>query len=101
MRITSEFNGLYHGLFLRDLYDQMSFVFNLGVTFDGFKQMLKYANKKYPRYEGTNDTVSTVDIRNKDLVYHIDWIRRYAANYGFTLNIDDEAFKRMMELAHA
>jgi len=101
MRITKEFNRLYHSAFLKDLYDQMNFIFNLEMSFDNFKQMLKYANKSYPRYKDSNDLVSTRDISSKDLVKHIEWIRRYASSYGFTLNIDEEDYRRMMELAHA
>ena len=100
MRITKEFNRLYHGCFLKDLYDQMMHKRCLAMSFEKFKQAIKYANKHYPRYNNTNDTVSTKDIRSKDLVYHLEWIRKYAAGYGFTLTIDDEAWERMMQLAH-
>lgn len=100
MKITSEFNRLYHGAFLKDLYDQMMFKHCLAMSFYKFKQAIKHANKEYPRYTGTDDTVSTKDIRSKDLVNHLEWIRLYASEYGFTLTIDDEAWNRMMELAH-
>lgn len=73
----------------------------LAMSFDKFKQAIKYANETYPRYKDTTNTVSTKDIRSKDLVNHIEWIRLYAANYGFTLTIDDEEWDRMMELAHS
>ena len=101
MRITNEFNRLYHGAFLGDLYKQMMHKKCLAMTFDKFKQALKYHNKGYPRYENTNNLVSTTDIRSGDLVNHIEWVRWYAGNYGFVLTIDDEAYRRMMELAHA
>jgi len=101
MRVTSNFNKLYHACFLKDLFDQMTHAHSLYMSFDSFKQALKYANKEYPRYDGTTDLVSTKDIRSGDLVSHLEWIRRYAGNYGFTIAIDDEEFKRMCELAHA
>jgi len=101
MLITPEFNRLYHACFLKDLYDQMIHCHRLVISFKKFKDALKYANKDYPRYNVTNDIVSTRDIRSGDLIKHIEWIRLYAAEYGFTLSIDEKSYNRMMELAHA
>jgi len=101
MRITNEFNKLYHGAFLNDLFIQMLSEHRLAMSFDKFKQELKRINDDYPCYNGTQDKVSTRDIRSKDLIQHIEFIRLYASEYGFTLSIDDEAYRRMMELAHA
>lgn len=101
MQITAEFNRLYHGAFLKDLYDQMVSKRRIIISFLFFKEALKYANPNYPRYENTNDLVSTKDINSKDLVDHLEWIRLYAGEYGFTLTIDDQEWSRMMELAHA
>ena len=73
----------------------------LFMSFDKFKQALKYANESYPRYDGTNDLVSTKDIRSGDLVNHLEWIRKYANEFGFVLTIDDDEWSRLLQLAHA
>jgi len=100
MRITHNFSRLYHGAFLKDLYDQMVGAKRIIISFDKFKQALKYANKNYPRYNNTSDLVSTADISSKDLCNHLEWIRRYASEYGISLKIDDDEWERIMELAH-
>lgn len=100
MVISSEFSRLYHGCFLGDIYKQMVAQKRIIITFEKFKEALKYANKNYPRYDGTDDLVSTRDIRNRDLVRHIEWIVKWAGEYGITPQIVDDEFNRMMQLAH-
>ena len=96
MRISSSFSRFYLGAILGDLYEQMIQRKRIIMSLDKFKDALKYANKDYPRYANTNDTVSTKDINSKDLTDHLEWIRRYASHYGLTLKTDDEEWERMM-----
>ena len=100
MQISSEFNRLYHGVFLMDIYKQMLAQKRIIITFEKFKDALKYANKNYPRYNNTDDPVSTRDIRSADLVAHIDWIVRWAGEYGITPKIVEDEWNRLLELAH-
>ena len=100
MIVSNEFNRLYHGCYLADFHDQLLAKCATFGSLDKFKQTMKDANKLYPVYKKSGKKVSTRDILNKDLVYHIEWIRRHFANYGVIANIDEEQYKRMMELAH-
>ena len=101
MVVSAEFNALYHGAFLGDLYKQMLAKKAIIMTFDKFKQALKYSNDSYPRYTGTDDLVSTAQLSNKDLLDHIEWITRWSSEYGLSLNIHDEEWDRLMAKAHA
>lgn len=100
MKITPEFNRLYHGAFLNDLHTQMCAARKMIISFEKFKEVLKYVNKDYPRYSETNDPVSTRDIRSKDLCSHIEFIIKWAGEYGFTPQIVEDDWNRLMELAH-
>lgn len=96
MRITPNFNRFYHGAILGDLYRQMQARKSICITFEKFKDALKYANKEYPRTEG-GDIVSTKEISSADLTAHLEWVRAWAANYGLTLSVDEEEWSRVIE----
>jgi hypothetical protein len=99
--VSPEFNRLYHGAFLGDIYKQMLSQKRIIISFEKFKEALKYANESYPRYDNSTDLVSTRDIRNKDLVLHIEWIIKWAGEYGITPGIVQEQWSRLLELTHA
>lgn len=69
------------------------------MNFETFKDMLKYVNPDYPRYDGTVELVSTKDIRSEDLVKHIEFIVMWSGSYGITPSIVKDEFDRMVEIA--
>lgn len=71
------------------------------LTFERFKKMLKHLDKSFPKYAGTNDYVSTKDIRSNDLVKHIDFIIKWVGEYGISPKIVDDEWERIMQNAMA
>ena len=102
MCISNEFNRFYHAL-LNDIYTQVlsKADVQLVLTFERFKKMLKYLDKHYPRYNGTTDLVSIRDIRSKDLVAHIEFIIKWAGEYGISPQIVEDEWERVMQNAMA
>ena len=98
MNVSSNFNRLYHGLFLAEIYKQMLSQKKIDINFETFKGMLKYLNPDYPKYDGTDEAVSTKDIKSADLVQHIEFIIAWSGGYGITPSIIQEEFDRMMTL---
>jgi len=102
MLISVEFNKFYHAL-LNDVYVQVLHQADvkLVLSFEKFKMMLKHIDKSYPKYDGTKNYVSTRDIRNRDLVRHIDFIIDWAGKYGISPQIVEDEWNRIMQNAMA
>ena len=98
MRITPEFNRLYHGAFLKDLYEQMVEGKQIILTFKNFKMAIKQLNPDYPK-DKDGIAVSTTVIHNKHLVQHIDFIIAWSGSYGITPAIIDEEWERTLQSA--
>jgi len=102
MLISIEFNKFYHAL-LNDVYVQVLHKADvkLVLNFERFKMILKHLDKSYPKYNETKDFVSTKDIRNRDLVRHIDFIINWAGEYGISPQIVEDEWDRIMQHAMA
>ena len=96
MRITNNFSRLYHGAFLKDLYEQMVQRKCIIMRFVTFKDALKSINPDYPR-DSKDEPVSTKDISSKALVQHIDFIIKWSGSYGITPRIIDEEWERILD----
>ena len=96
MVISNNYNKFYHGTLLGDLYKQMIEQKRIAMSFDKFKQAIKYANKTYPRHDG-GELVSTMLITNKDLGDHIEWIIRWSSSYGLTLKYIEEQWQELLK----
>ena len=95
MQITNSFNRLYHGAFLKYLYDQMVQRKCIIMRFVTFKDAIKHINPDYPR-DNKGDPISTKDISSKALVQHIDFIIAWSGSYGVTPRIIDEEWERTL-----
>ena len=70
------------------------------MTYERFKDAIKYANPDYPRYDDLiGDLVSTRDIRSKDLCLHTEFIIKWASINGLTVNFVEEEWERIMQEA--
>ncbi len=96
MRITSNFNRLYHSAFLNDLHKQMIQAKKIRMTFAKFKDILKELNPDYPVDEKGNK-ISTTKISSKALIQHIDFIVSWAGGYGVTPTIINDEWERLMQ----
>ena len=65
---------------------------------DDLKDLLKLLNLDYPIDEETkNGKESTVDISNKDLVQHIEFVLRLAGDNGIELDLVREDWEKLMK----
>jgi hypothetical protein len=61
------------------------------------KQGLKKLDDNYPKTDGIS--ASSSDLSNKELCNHLEFIRMYLSQYGFTFRLDDEEWERMKKQA--
>jgi hypothetical protein len=88
MKISRNFNRFYHSV-IKEFYDKapLKLKTDLGVlymkqiTYNGFKQILKYINLDYPRDEKSYP-LSTRDIGNEKLLQHIEFLIKLAGENG-------------------
>jgi hypothetical protein len=102
MVISKEFQGFYFAL-VTDAHIQVlkKTDTKMVLTFKKFRELLKYLDSNYPRYLSNNELVSLRDIRNKDLVTHIEFIIKWCANYGIELQYVSDEWDRLLQSAHA
>ena len=94
MQISSNLNRYYHSL-LADFWRQAT-ARRLNInSFEKFKDGVKDLNSEYPRADGK--TISTTKISPKDLCRHIEFIKDFAAYYGFELAIVEAEWQRLIK----
>ena len=71
------------------------------MSFERFKEALKYLNDNYPRYTDTGNLVSTKDISDRDLSDHVEFIIAWAGEYGITPQIIEDEWEALKQEAHA
>ena len=100
LRISHNFNRFYHAL-LHDIYIQMQRQNRIIMSFERFKEALKYLNANYPRYTDTGNLVSTKDISDRDLSDHVEFIIAWAGEYGITPQIIEDEWEALKQEAYA
>ena len=102
MIISKDFQCFYFAL-TNDAYKQVltKADVKLVLTFKKFRELLKYLDDRYPRYNKTNDLVSSKDIRSEDLVKHVEFIIKWCADNGIELQHVDDEWDRLLQSAHA
>lgn len=111
MNISTQFNKFLHSI-LNDLFTKSRQLKIYGLSdeirretftihksedyyeMDELKQLLKILNLNYPR-DGENN-VSTVDISNKDLCEHIEFLYQTAGYNGIELKMVKEEWDRLI-----
>ena len=95
MQISSNLNRYYHSL-LADFWRQAT-ARRLNINdFEKFKDGVKDLNSEYPRADD-GKTISTTRISSKDLCRHIEFIKDFAAYYGFELAIVEAEWQRLIK----
>ena len=69
------------------------------MSFNKFKDALKHLNPNYPVDE-KGDKISTTKISSKHLVEHIDFIVKWAGEYGITPQIINDEWERLLAQAN-
>ena len=96
VRISSNFNRFFHSI-LKDFHSQAR-ANDLTITcYDEFKQNLKSVNEDYPLKDGL--FISTRDIENKDLIQHIEFIIKFAGEFGISLQFVEDEWDRILKEA--
>ena len=107
MKISNNFNRFYHSQ-IKELFQKIpsklkiegiGTIYIKGMTFYTFKQMLKLINLDYPRDEAGHP-LSTRDISNKELVQHIEFIFKLAAQNGVEMNIIKQEWELLLRRAN-
>ena len=95
MQISINLNRYYHSL-LADFWRQAT-ARRLNINgFEKFKDGVKELNSEYPRADD-GKTISTTKISPKDLCRHIEFIKDFAAYYGFELAIVEAEWQRLIK----
>ena len=95
MQISTNLNRYYHSL-LADFWRQAT-ARRLNINgFEKFKDGVKDLNSEYPRADD-GKTISTTKISPKDLCRHIEFIKDFAAYYGFELAIVEAEWQRLIK----
>ena len=95
MEISNNLNRYYHSL-LADFWRQAT-ARRLNINgFEKFKDGVKELNSEYPRADD-GKTISTTKISPKDLCRHIEFIKDFAAYYGFELAIVEAEWQRLIK----
>lgn len=113
MNISNPYNRFYHGVLLKQAFDnsrQISFrewkdtntggclIFYKGEdydTMDELKQIFKLMNLDYPIDEDAK--TSTRDIDSKELVRHIEWAVKILGENGVLLPFIEEQWERILQ----
>ena len=107
MKISNNFNRFYHAQ-IKELFhkvpsrlkiEDIGTIYITGMTFYTFKQMLKYINLDYPRDE-IGHPISTRDISNKELVQHIEFIFKLAAQNGVEMSVIKQEWELLIRRAN-
>lgn len=69
------------------------------ITFNKFKDAIKRANKNYP-LDLKGELQSTTKLTNKELVDHIEFITKWAGEYGITPQIVNDEWDRLLQKAN-
>ena len=111
--ITSHFSRFYHGVVLKQVFDnsrQVSFrewkdtntggclIFYRGEDYsamDELKQIFKLMNLYYPIEE--DGKVSTRDITSKELTRHIEFVLKIMGENGILLPFIEDEWERMLQ----
>ena len=105
MKISSNFNRLYHALLkecktlklLRVDFGDDTYQFRPRAIGDNsFKQLMKALNEEYPRDE-EGKPISTRDITSKELTEHIEWLINVVYANGGKIRHIEEEYKRIFE----
>lgn len=114
MQITSKFNKFYHGAILKDLFNKSSSLLfrhlmdtRTGGAFvirkyedynctDELKQLLKILNVDYGVDVEKDQKVSTKDIEVKELLSHVEWVFKIAAQNCIELDVVKEEWDRLI-----
>jgi hypothetical protein len=106
MKISSFFNRFYHGVVIKQIkqLDNIKTDINyLGrmfefspkqISIDSLKQLLKAVNLGYPR-DDKGKPLSTIDIENKELLRHIEYLIKLCGNNGDTLQFVEDEWERL------
>ena len=97
MIISPQFNAFYHAV-LNDFHVQASKPDEVNITFDKFKEVMKFGDPLFP-VDARGALISIKVISNKDLVAHVEHLVKYAGSLGITLSFAQEEWDRVMEQA--
>jgi len=105
MKISSNFNRLYHALLKEakglkmmrvDFGDDVFELRPRAIGYSSFKQLMKALNEEYPRGD-KGKPISTMDITSKELTTHTEWLINVVYANGGKIRHIEEEFKRIFE----
>lgn len=115
MNIKLRFNKFYHGVILKDLFDKSHELYfrdfidtRTGGVFklykyedyddlDELKQLLKVLNVDYGVDNKKDCKISTRDIDSRNLVNHIEWVLKIAAENGIELELVKQEWEQLIK----